>query len=244
MKITIVGFWGAYPERGEATSCYLIEHGGMKVVIDCGSGAVSQLQHYTELKDIDAVVLSHYHADHVADVGVLQYSRVVDQNLNRTSDTLLIYGHKEDEAAYARLTKKPFTEGLPYSEDEKLQLGEMTFSFKRTTHPVPCFAIRVEAGGRTLVYTADTSYQESLEEFCRGADLLIAETSFYKGQPAASYGHMNSEEVGKLAQASNVGKLVLSHLPHFGQRDELIHEASDVFEGEVTLARSGQVFEV
>ncbi|MBM7097611.1 MBL fold metallo-hydrolase [Bacillus sp. H-16] len=244
MKITVVGFWGAYPEKEEATSCYLVEHNGMKVVIDCGSGAVSQLQRYTELKDVDAVVFSHYHADHIADLGVIQYARIVDKALERTSDSLLMYGHQEDKAAFQSLTKEPAVEGLPYSEGESLQFGEMTFTFCRTDHPVPCFAIRVEAAGRSAVYTADTTYLDELVQFSKGADLLIAETSFYADQDSKPFGHMNSVEAGRMARKAGVGHLVLTHLPHFGNYEDLVKEARGEFGGEVELAAGGKVFKL
>ncbi|WP_026690406.1 MBL fold metallo-hydrolase [Alteribacter aurantiacus] len=244
MKITVIGFWGAYPEKGEATSCYLVEHNNMTVVIDCGSGAVSQLQNYIELKDVDAVVFSHYHADHQADLGVMQYARIVDKAIGRTSDSLLMYGHREDEAAFASLTKEPAVEGLPYNEGEALHLGEMTFTFSRTDHPVPCFAMRVEADGQSFVFTADTTYMDSLVEFSEGADLLIAETSFYADQDPTNFGHMNSTEAGRMARKAGVKQLVLTHLPHFGEHPDLVKEAKLEFDGTVELAATGKVIEL
>ncbi len=75
--------------------------------------------------------------------------------------------------------------------------------------------MRIEAEGKTLVYTADTAYFEELSEFAKGADVLLCESNFYKGMDGAAAGHMTSEEAGILQQA-NVGKLILTHLPHFG----------------------------
>lgn len=78
MKMTVVGFWGGFPEAGEATSGYLFEHDGFRLLVDCGSGVLAQLQKYITPSHIDAVVLSHYHHDHVADIGVLQYARLIN----------------------------------------------------------------------------------------------------------------------------------------------------------------------
>ena len=78
IKITTIGWWGAYPSANDATSGYLLQSGNLNVLIDCGSGVLARLQNYIDLERLDAVVLSHYHWDHIADIGCLQYaSRVL-----------------------------------------------------------------------------------------------------------------------------------------------------------------------
>src|SRR5690625_3694862 len=111
MKMTVVGFWGAYPEQEEATSSYLFEKDGFHILVDCGSGALAQLPKYLDPYDLDAVVLSHYHQDHSADIGVLQYYQLVQNQLRNQEDILPIYGHNQDEAAFANLTHQ-FTKGI------------------------------------------------------------------------------------------------------------------------------------
>src|SRR5690554_2082839 len=97
MKVTVVGFWGAYPEENEATSSYLIEKDGFKLLLDCGSGALSQLPKYVEPYDLDAVILTHYHNDHIADIGVLQYYMLVQNGIRQQEKVLPIYGHTFDQ---------------------------------------------------------------------------------------------------------------------------------------------------
>jgi ribonuclease BN (tRNA processing enzyme) len=70
--------------------------------------------------------------------------------------------------------------------------------------------------------------------------LLIAEASFYKEfSDAKKYGHMNSSDVGSLALKANVGKLILTHLPHFGDLDKLALEVGEIYQGPIDLALSG-----
>ncbi|MFA9555929.1 MBL fold metallo-hydrolase [Evansella sp. AB-rgal1] len=240
MKVTVIGFWGAYPEQNSATSCYLLEDENTKILLDCGSGAVSQLQNYINLWEIDAVILSHYHHDHVADVGVLTYSRVVDMNLKKIDRPLQIFGHQDDFPAFQQLGKEPYAKAFPYNDKAPLKIGSFTFNFHKTTHPAPCYAIKVQsADGGTFVYTADTSYDESLLPFIYGVDLLIAETSFYEDQDARPYGHMNSKEAATLAAKGNVNELLLTHLPHFGNHDNLVIESKKYYLGKVRLAATG-----
>ncbi|MDG5786838.1 MBL fold metallo-hydrolase [Evansella sp. AB-P1] len=242
MKLTIIGYWGAYPGKNEGTSAYLLEGENTKILLDCGSGAVARLQNHINLATLDAVVLSHYHHDHVADIGVLQYSRVVDMNLKGTTEPLHIYAHKDDLMEFNRLGKKPYAEVFSYNSNGPLSIGPFTFSFQKTNHPVPCYAMKITDGSKSFVYTADTTYDEALIPFIQGSDLLITETSFYEDQEAKTYGHMNSKEAGTLAEKSDVQHLILSHLPHFGSHNQLVEEAKKYFSGNIQLAASDLVW--
>jgi ribonuclease BN (tRNA processing enzyme) len=99
--------------------------------------------------------------------------------------------------------------------------------------------MRIESKGKILVYTADTSFFPKLVNFAQGADLLIAECSGYEGDLISQFGHMTSEDVGQLAKQSKPKELVLSHLPHFGEHEQLRTEVSKHFSGNVILASSG-----
>lgn len=242
MKVTVVGFWGGYPEKNEATSSYLLEHEGFKLLIDCGSGAVAQLQNYVSPLELDAVILSHYHHDHVADVGVLQYARLIHSYLGKNVPELPIYGHVYDEQGFARLEMPNVTKAMSYDLAHAKKIGPFTITFLETKHPVTCFAMRITAGEQTVIYTADSSYMEEFISFSQDADLLICECNFYKNQDGTSAGHMNSIEAGKIAEKANVKELMLTHLPHYGEVNQLVQEAKEVFHGSVYLAKSGLVW--
>ncbi|SDL99876.1 MBL fold metallo-hydrolase [Sediminibacillus halophilus] len=242
MKCTVIGYWGAYPEQGEATSAYLLEQDGFRCLIDCGSGVLSRLQSYIDIKELDAVVLSHYHQDHIADIGVLQYSWLVQNSLHNDNHMLPIYGHGEDETGFAALNHR-FTEGIAYQHDDPLEIGPFQFTFQRTTHPVPCFAMRICYGDQVIVYTGDSSFHQEIIPFCSNADLLISECSFYHGQDAAKAGHMTSSQCGELAAAAGVKQLLLTHLPHFGNRQDLVIEARKKFNGAIQLAYEGWIWQ-
>ncbi|WP_332629289.1 MBL fold metallo-hydrolase [Halalkalibacter flavus] len=243
MKVTVVGYWHAYPEHGEATSGYLVEEEDYKVLLDCGSGVLSSLQAYCQVTELDAIVLSHYHHDHQADIGAYQYAQIVHKGLGTKMKQPTIYGHIEDASAFSKLGYKDVVKAVTYDDNQSLQIGPFTFSFLRTHHPVPCFAVKIESKGKTYVYTADSSYFLELAKFAKGADLLIAECSGYKGDQIAQFGHMTSEDVGKLADIAKPKQLILSHLPHFGDHNKLVEEAAEHFAGEIVLASSGLIKE-
>lgn len=242
MKMTVIGFWGGYPEGGEATSGYLLGHDGFHLLVDCGSAVLSQLQKYTKVEELDAVILSHYHHDHVADIGVLQYGRLIKSLTIGNVPELPIYGHTLDEKGFTSLTHKPYTKGVAYDPKKTIEIGPFTVSFLETKHPVPCFAMRITAGEKTIVYTADSSYKSEFMEFAKEADLFICECNMYANQDGTKPGHMNSTEAGMIAREAGVGQLLLTHLPHYGNITDLSDQAKAVFDGPVELASSGYMW--
>ncbi|MEH7097526.1 MBL fold metallo-hydrolase [Neobacillus vireti] len=236
MKLTVIGYWGGYPKKNEASSGYLVEHEGFHLLIDCGSGVLSKLQNVLQPEELDAVILSHYHPDHNADIGVLQHARLIQGFLGNDLPNLPVYGHSFDEQEFSKLTYKTITKGIAYNPEAVLSAGPFTISFLKTNHPVPCYAMRIEAGGKVLVYTGDSSFKEEFVELSQGADVLLCECNFYGNQSGKSAGHMNSIEAGQLAQRADVGQLILTHLPHYGNLNDLITEASREFSGIIKRA--------
>ncbi|OEH92407.1 MBL fold metallo-hydrolase [Bacillus solimangrovi] len=243
MKVTVIGYWGGYPKRNEATSGYLIEHEGFNLLVDCGSGVLSQLQNYIKITQLDAVILSHYHHDHIADIGVLQYAQMIKRILGETNKTLPIYGHASDQDNYSKLTKSADTKGIAYDPDEALTIGPFTITFLETDHPVTCYAMKITVGNVNVVYTADTSYKADFIPFAQNANLLIAESNFYHGMDGKSAGHMMCTEAATIASKAEVNQLLLTHLPHFGQLQDLEQAAKKVYEGSLSLASTGWQWE-
>lgn len=237
MKATVIGYWGGFPSAGEATSGYLFESNGFRLLVDCGSAVLSKVQEIISIDQLDAVILSHYHHDHVADIGPLQYGCYVTSLIyNSKKKTLPIYGHDLDQTAFQKLTYKDATVGVVYREKDILSIGPFTITFLKTSHPAPCFAMKITDMSSTVIYTADTSYQENFISFSTNADLLIAECSLYSYQDGKSAGHMNSSEVGYIAQEAQVKQLLLTHLPHFGNHKDLVAQVKEKYKGKVNLA--------
>lgn len=237
----MVGFWGGYPAAGDATSGYLFEKDGFRLLVDCGSGIVSQLQKYIDLKDLNAVVLSHYHHDHVADIGPLQYGMLIQTMLKNRVEPLPIYGHLYDKAGFSKLSDEPYTVGYSYNPDKAKTVGPFTITYLKTKHPVPCYAMRITDGSKTVVFTADSSFKREFIGFSQDADLLICECNFYAGMDGEQAGHMNSTDAATIANEANVKQLLLTHLPHFGNHQDLIKDAKLHYSGKVDLAHSGWV---
>ncbi|MGE6630876.1 MBL fold metallo-hydrolase [Bacillus sp. NPDC077027] len=239
MNLTVIGCYGGFPAAGEATSGYLLESGGFRLLIDCGSGVLSKLQQYIDIEELNAVILSHYHHDHIADIGPLQYAKLVGYHLGKSSGSLTIYGHAGDQEAFSKLSHDIHTKAEAYDPSQSIQIGPFHIKFLKTVHSAECYAMRITDGKHVIVYTADSSYHEAFIPFAKDADLLIAESNFYAGQDGSGAGHMNSTEVATIAREAQVGELIITHLPHFGWHKDLVNEAKALYTGNVQLAQSG-----
>lgn len=242
MKVTIIGFWGGYPAADGATSAYLVEEKDFKLLIDAGSGSLSKLQNYIKITELDAVIVSHYHQDHIADIGVIQYAKLVQSYVTGKKEILPIYGHREDQEAFATLTHH-CTTGIAFDPDRPLEIGPLSITFCKTKHPVPCYGMRITNGESTIVYTADTTYQEDWITFAKDADVLITDCNFYADQDSANAGHMTSKEGAVIAEKAHVKQLILSHLPQYGDLHQLVFEAKQHYHGPIQLAKEGLVWE-
>jgi ribonuclease BN (tRNA processing enzyme) len=241
MKITTIGCWGAYPKAQEATSGYLIQSTDINVLIDCGSGVLSHLQSFISLEELDAVILSHYHTDHMADIYSLQYATMILTQLGKRDKPLHIYAHNEDQEQFETLAYKTYCENHVISANTTLQLGSLCFSFYQNIHPSPCLSMRVnENWGPSIAYTADTEWTDELLKLAENTELLLCESSLYEEQRGKIPGHLTARQAGELAFKTGVKRLVLTHLPHYGDHAQLLKEAKEAFTGSVELAVLGK----
>lgn len=245
MKLTVLGCLGAYPYKGEGTTGYLLESEGYHLLLDAGSTTLIQLEKILDPLALDAVILSHYHHDHIADLGVLQYYwQLFPKQAER--NVLPIYGHGEDSIHFNELTMAGVTEGHDYLQTKQLELGPFSVTFMKTIHPVTCYAMRFveNSTGKIFVFTGDSGYLESFVDFAKDADLFLADTYLFAGNERHK-AHFTSQESGEIAAAAKVKKLVLTHLPQHGDLEQLKEEAAAAANGiPVELASVQKIFEI
>ena len=237
MKLTSLGVWGGYPTRDAGTTSYLLQsQDGFNLLLDAGSRAVTELEHELSPNDLDAIILSHYHEDHIADLGALRQYRQLQAD---KPDILPIYGHDENEYEFSKLTLENVSKGIAYDIEKGTSLGPFDIQFLKTVHPVTCYAMRIveRETGEVLVYTGDTGYFDALVEFSKDADILLADVYFFRDK-ANMPNHLSSVEAGKIAAQANVKRLILTHLPQVGDLEVLRDEAQEIAEEiPVNLAR-------
>jgi ribonuclease BN (tRNA processing enzyme) len=171
VRLTIVGCSGSYPGPDSAASCYLVEaeHAGRtwRLVLDLGNGAFGPLQAVTDVFDVDAVLLSHLHADHCVDLTAYFVMRKYHPDGPRRP--LPVYGPTDTAQRMDRAYGPPGQllmarqfEFHTWAEASPLRIGPFSIKVARVHHPVETYAISVEHDGRRLVYSGDTGPCESL----------------------------------------------------------------------------------
>jgi ribonuclease BN (tRNA processing enzyme) len=248
MRLTVVGCSGSYPGPDSPASCYLVEHDGYLLALDLGSGALGPLQRYVDPRRLDAVLLSHLHADHYLDVCSLSVALRYHPD-GVPAHRVVVRGPAGTAGAVSRACGTPaevlaenidFTDVRPGSFD----LGPFTVTAVRAAHPVEAHALRLEAGGRALVYTGDTGPSEPVTGLAKGADLLLAEASFVATGDNPPDLHLTGGEAGEMAAAAGVGSLVVTHVPPWHDPQHALAEARAAYDGRCELAMSGAVFDL
>ncbi|NHI75458.1 MBL fold metallo-hydrolase [Lactococcus petauri] len=233
MKLTALGVWGGYPTRDAGTTSYLLQsEEGFNLLLDAGSRAVTELEHELSPNDLDAIILSHYHEDHIADLGALRQYR---QLQTVKPEMLPIYGHQENEYEFSKLSLENVSEGIAYDVENGTSVGPFDIQFLKTVHPVICYAMRIveRATGQVLIYTGDTGYFAELVDFSKDADILLADVYFFKDK-AKMPNHLSSVEAGEIAAQANVKKLILTHLPQVGDL-QVLHEEAQKAAGNIPV---------
>lgn len=251
MRLTVVGCSGSYPGPDSAASCYLLEHEHegrtWRVLLDLGNGSLGQLHRYADPLDVDAVFLSHLHADHCLDL--CGYYVMRKYHPTGPQPQIPVWGPAGTAERMARAYDLPLEPGMGEEFDfrehgEAVQVGPFRVETREVVHPVTAYALRVTAGGRTLVYSGDTGPCAALDDVASGAHLLLAEASFRSGDDNPPDLHLTGADCGRTAAAAGVGRLVLTHVPPWHDAADAEAEARAEWPGPVELARAGATYDV
>ncbi len=254
----------AWQDAGGACSGYLIEEEGTTVLLDCGNGVFSKLRRYRDYVDVDAVVISHLHADHWFDLvpfaSALVYApRQQPVPVDRWPGTDAparpqLFAPQGAKDAFSRACEaggmfpahiETAFDVHEYEVTEELTVGPLRLRFALVPHYLPTFAIDVRStanGSGRFTYGADCSPTDTLVEFAGGSDLLMIEATLPRPERGGIRGHLTPAEAGEHGQRAGVRRLVLTHIS-----DELDalwarNEAERAFGAPVDLAHEGATY--
>lgn len=253
MRLTIVGCSGSVPGPASAASSYLVEHDGFRLLLDLGSGAFGALQQHLDPALVDAVVLSHLHADHCLDLTAMVVHR--RHGVSRRPPRIPLLGppgtHDRlamayDAAAYdptARSGLRDLFDFAAVAPGER-ELGPFRLRFERVNHPVPTHAVRVSVDGRSLSYSGDTGVSDGLVAAAEDADLLLCEASFDPGPANPPNLHLTGQQAGEHAAKARVGRLLVTHIPPWTDAARAEADAAVAFGGPTTRVAAGDVYDL
>jgi ribonuclease BN (tRNA processing enzyme) len=264
MRITVLGKSPSWQDAGGACSGYLIEEDGTAVLVDCGNGVFAKLRERIDYVDVDAVVLSHLHADHFLDLVPYSYAltyapRQQPVPVDRWPGTdcpacPVLHAPPGARDLFRRVVGAWGNDDLienafelrEYNPAEEIQIGPIRISFQSVPHFTETFAMSISStnGSGRIVYGADCSPTEALAEFARDADLMLVEATLPRPERTGMRGHLTPEEAGGHAKGAAAKRLLLVHISDELDSQQARDEAAEAFGGPVEVAREGAVYEV
>ncbi|MEV0254579.1 MBL fold metallo-hydrolase [Streptomyces sp. NPDC050732] len=250
LHLTVLGSATPYPGVDNPCSGYLVSSGDTHIWMDAGSGTLGPLQRHVRLDELDAIWISHLHADHSADLLTAYYGALyADINLaapiplygppgiaDRLADFLTNTGARSPvEAAFAV---------SELHDGHQAAVGSLRLTSRAVPHGMPAFAVRIETAGTSLVYSGDTAPCPSLTELAEGCDVLLCEAESAQEPVEGEKVHHTPEDAGDTAGAAGAGRLIVTHVGRFLTPQQAVARASARFDGPVEHAAPNALFSI
>ena len=246
VRVTVLGGSGAWPTARQACSGYLAESDGFLLLIDPGYATLPRLLEHAAASAVDAVLVSHRHADHCADLSPLLRARAMSED---PPGALAVHTMPGAVDAVLALDPSRLQDGSfvlrEFTPPERFSIGPFEISSWLLPHHVPNAGVRLTTGGAVLAYTGDTGPSPAIATMARGADLLLAEATHPRVVPADSAAYLSSAvQAGQHAARAGAGRLVLTHLWPGTDPAVAREAATGTFTGPIEVADPGLVIDL
>jgi ribonuclease BN (tRNA processing enzyme) len=253
LQVTVLGKSPAWEDAAGACSGYLIRHEGYTLLLDCGNGVFAKLRSEIDYASVDAVVLTHLHADHFFDL--VPYSFALGHGVRSAPACPQLHGPPGAGACFASvggaLGDRSLIAGAfalhEYDPAAALMLGPLQLRFCEVPHFVLTHAIRISApgsGAGEVTFGADCRPNAALPAFAAGTDLMFVEATLREPEPSGSLGHLTAREAGEHGRAAAARRLVLTHFSDELDPVRVRADGSAGYGGEVELAAEGLGFKL
>lgn len=255
----------SWQDADGACSGYLVEDGQTCLLVDCGSGVFAKLRRFHDYVDVDAIVITHMHADHFLDLipyaCALTYApRQQPVPVERWPGTdtpacpqlLVPSGASEILRTIASAGGQPYLLDQAFAISEydtasTIAVGGLSVRFQPVPHFLPSNAIQVRSDGvpaRSFTFGADHGPTDALDDFAHGSDLMLLEATLPRPERDGPRGHLTPAEAGEHAARCHAARLVLTHISDELDAEWALAEAQRSFGGRVEIAREGAVYEL
>ena len=243
LKVTVLGSCGGYPRAGRACSGFLLQNEGRSLLLDIGSGALSNMFRLLPADGLDGLVISHMHYDHYVDAyGLYTARRFWGTHLPPLPVLVPDGGREILGSALRGDSRVEFFDHLHVTEAEEgisVDIAGFEVTPQQANHSIAAICVRVSAGGHTVCYTGDTDKTESVIEMARGADLFICEATFTGEVPNKIGGHLYASEAGRLAAEAGASALLLTHVWPTLDEGRAVEDARSEYQGTIQAAVEG-----
>jgi ribonuclease BN (tRNA processing enzyme) len=246
MRLTVLGGAGGFPPAGGACSGYLVEHDGFRLLVDPGYAIVPRLLEIVPAEAIDAVLVSHGHPDHVADLNPLLRARSMKDDEAPRLPAYALPGALSPVLALDQISAmKEACDVREFEAGDAFSIGPFVVESRLLPHSIPNAGLRISAGGTSITYTGDAGPSDDLVELAGGTDLLLAEATYNDSVPSGNARVLNSAaEVGRQAHRARTARLMLTHLLPGTHPEASIAAASRSFDDWIAVATAGTVVEL
>jgi ribonuclease BN (tRNA processing enzyme) len=260
MRVTVLGKSPSWQDAAGACSGYLVQEGDFTLVLDCGNGVFSKLRPLCDYVDVDAVMISHLHADHFLDLVPFSYALcyaprqqpVPVAGWPGTDHPARpdLYVPSGATAMFRRLVGCWGNEDLienafsvhEYAAQDQLRVGPLGVRFCEVPHFTATCAIELSSNGSRLTFSADCSPNQELVRFARDTDLLLIEGTLPRPERTGIRGHLTPREAGEHGEQANARRLVLTHYSDELDPEWARAEVAQAYGGPVELAQEGDVY--
>ncbi len=233
----------------------MIQDGDFAFSLDFGTGAFANMRRYVDYDRLDAVVISHMHADHFLDLIPLRYA--VRYGSKQRTSKLPVWMPPGGVQMLRSMTDVFAGEGTgdfldeafdikEFNPEEPLPMGKGRLRFAHTTHYITSFAIRYERNGSSITYSADTAPDQRVVELARNTDVFLCEATLLAGESehAGIRGHSSSAEAAQMATDAGARRLVLTHYSQDAGAQDLEEGARSIYKGEIVVADDHSIINV
>jgi len=226
----------------------LLRAGDAAVLLDIGTGAFSKLQLAIDYSRVDAVVISHMHADHFFDLVPLRYA--LKYGLQRRRDLMPLWlppGGRESlqslRRAVAADAPADFFESVyavkEYDPAQPLVVSGLRLSFCPTRHYVAAFAVRADCNSSSVTYSADTAPCDAVVQIAADTSAFLCEAALGLDAESGQRGHSSAQEAGEMARRARAKRLLLTHYPSSVSAQSLTDAARGSFSGTIDVVDDG-----
>jgi ribonuclease BN (tRNA processing enzyme) len=248
ITLTILGSSTPYPSIDNPCSGYVVRTASTAIWVDAGTGTLAPLQQHVRLEDLDAIWISHLHADHSADLLTAFYA-LVWADVHR-AHPIPLYGPPgitERLADYLTngTTRAPISAAFDVHElhdGHEAQIGDLNLTTRAVSHGIPAFGVRIASPTTSLVFSGDTAPCANLIELALDCDALLCESESPAPPENEPQVHHTPENTGNTASAAKAKRLIVTHVGRFLTQEEATKRAATTYAGLIEFANPGATF--